>query len=206
MAYQALYRKYRPKTFSDVIGQEHITETLSKEIETGKLSHAYLFTGSRGTGKTSTAKIFAKAVNCEPKRIAKTLSFKVENKPILIVVAGDAKIDNAKYKAEFSKKGDWEKIEFYLGIPETLLPENVLSTLRQNFSDKAIVSVERNKRGYELTLVDATEVDISEEGKILEIDSEHPHKKFDKDKSDRAMKFKESKNDNSSKLDSVNPQ
>jgi hypothetical protein len=138
----------------------------------------------------------------------------------------ESKIDNAEYddrkyeiwfstendsqivngEAEFSKKGDWEKIEFYLGIPETLLPENVLSTLRQNFSDKAIVSVERNKRGYELTLVDATEVDISEEGKILEIDSEHPHKKFDKDKSDRAMKFKESKNDNSSKLDSVNTQ
>ncbi|MCM1544564.1 MAG: DNA polymerase III subunit gamma/tau, partial [Ruminococcus sp.] len=62
--YQVLYRKYRPKVFSDVVGQDHITTTLSREIETGKLSHAYLFTGSRGTGKTTCAKILAKAVNC----------------------------------------------------------------------------------------------------------------------------------------------
>ncbi len=62
--YQVLYRKYRPKVFSDVVGQEHITTTLSKEVETGKHSHAYLFTGSRGTGKTTCAKILAKAVNC----------------------------------------------------------------------------------------------------------------------------------------------
>ena len=63
--YQALYRKYRPKTFDDVVGQEHITETLKKQVETGRLSHAYLFIGTRGTGKTSCAKILAKAVNCE---------------------------------------------------------------------------------------------------------------------------------------------
>ena len=62
--YQVLYRKYRPSVFSDVVGQEHITSTLSKEIETGKISHAYLFTGSRGTGKTTCAKILSKAVNC----------------------------------------------------------------------------------------------------------------------------------------------
>lgn len=62
--YQALYRKWRPKTFDDVVGQEHITKTLKSEIESGKISHAYLFIGSRGTGKTSCAKIFAKAVNC----------------------------------------------------------------------------------------------------------------------------------------------
>ena len=64
MAYQALYRKYRPKTFSDVVGQEHITETLKNELSEGKTVHAYLFTGTRGTGKTSCAKILAKAVNC----------------------------------------------------------------------------------------------------------------------------------------------
>lgn len=62
--YQALYRKYRPKTFDEIVGQEHITKTLQHQIESGKINHAYLFTGSRGTGKTSTAKIFAKAVNC----------------------------------------------------------------------------------------------------------------------------------------------
>ena len=62
--YQVLYRKYRPKVFSDVVGQSHITSTLKNEVETGKLSHAYLFTGSRGTGKTTCAKILAKAVNC----------------------------------------------------------------------------------------------------------------------------------------------
>ena len=65
MAYKALYRKYRPLTFSEVCGQEHITETLKSEIKLGKISHAYLFTGTRGTGKTSCAKILARAVNCE---------------------------------------------------------------------------------------------------------------------------------------------
>lgn len=64
MAYQALYRKWRPQTFSDVVGQKHITETLKNELESGKTVHAYLFTGTRGTGKTSCAKILAKAVNC----------------------------------------------------------------------------------------------------------------------------------------------
>ena len=64
LAYQALYRKYRPQTFSDVIGQEHITETLKNELSEGKTVHAYLFTGTRGTGKTSCAKILAKAINC----------------------------------------------------------------------------------------------------------------------------------------------
>ena len=63
--YQALYRKWRPKTFSDVIGQSHITETLRKQVAEGRTSHAYLFTGTRGTGKTTCAKILAKAVNCE---------------------------------------------------------------------------------------------------------------------------------------------
>ncbi len=64
MAYQALYRKWRPLTFDDVVGQEHITKTLKNEIVNGKLAHAYLFCGTRGTGKTSTAKILARAVNC----------------------------------------------------------------------------------------------------------------------------------------------
>ncbi len=63
--YQALYRKYRPQTFDDVVGQMAVTQTLKTQLSSGKLSHAYLFTGSRGTGKTSSAKILAKAVNCE---------------------------------------------------------------------------------------------------------------------------------------------
>ena len=63
--YQAQYRKWRPKTFSDVVGQEHVTETLQRQVAEGRLSHAYLFTGTRGTGKTTCAKILAKAVNCE---------------------------------------------------------------------------------------------------------------------------------------------
>ena len=62
--YQALYRKWRPKTFSDVVGQAHITETLRRQVAEDRLSHAYLFTGTRGTGKTTCAKILAKAVNC----------------------------------------------------------------------------------------------------------------------------------------------
>ena len=63
--YQALYRKWRPKTFDDVVGQPHITETLKNQVRAGRTSHAYLFIGSRGTGKTTCAKILAKAVNCE---------------------------------------------------------------------------------------------------------------------------------------------
>lgn len=65
MEYQALYRRWRPRKFSDFVGQSHVVTTLSNAIETGRIAHAYLFTGPRGTGKTSTAKIFAKALNCE---------------------------------------------------------------------------------------------------------------------------------------------
>ena len=63
--YVALYRKWRPHVFADVIGQEHITKVLCSEVMHGSVSHAYLFCGSRGTGKTTCAKILAKAVNCE---------------------------------------------------------------------------------------------------------------------------------------------
>ena len=62
--YQALYRKWRPRSFDDVISQPHITTTLKNQIQSGKTAHAYLFTGSRGTGKTTCARIFAKAINC----------------------------------------------------------------------------------------------------------------------------------------------
>ncbi|MEG1752240.1 MAG: DNA polymerase III subunit gamma/tau [Clostridia bacterium] len=65
MSYKALYRKYRPKSFDEVIGQQHITTTLKHQIQSGEIGHAYLFCGSRGTGKTSVAKIFAKALNCK---------------------------------------------------------------------------------------------------------------------------------------------
>ena len=64
-AWQALYRRYRPATFDDVVGQDAVSGTLKKQVQTGRLSHAYLFTGTRGTGKTSCAKILSKAVNCE---------------------------------------------------------------------------------------------------------------------------------------------
>ena len=64
MSYMALYRKFRPNTFSGVIGQAHIVKTLKNQMRTGRVSHAYLFCGTRGTGKTSTAKIFARAINC----------------------------------------------------------------------------------------------------------------------------------------------
>ena len=63
--YQALYRKWRPKTFDDVVDQEHISETLKRQVASDRLSHAYLFVGTRGTGKTTCAKILAKAINCQ---------------------------------------------------------------------------------------------------------------------------------------------
>ena len=65
MAYVSLYRKWRPQTFEEVIGQEYVTRTLSNSLRNGNLAHAYLFAGPRGTGKTSTARILAKALNCE---------------------------------------------------------------------------------------------------------------------------------------------
>lgn len=65
LVYQALYRKYRPQTFDEVIGQGHVTTTLAREVAEGRVAHAYLFTGPRGTGKTTTARILAKALNCE---------------------------------------------------------------------------------------------------------------------------------------------
>ena len=65
MSYTALYRKWRPAAFDDVKGQDHIVQTLKNQIVSGRIGHAYLFCGTRGTGKTSIAKIFARAVNCE---------------------------------------------------------------------------------------------------------------------------------------------
>src|SRR5918999_2112174 len=65
MAYLSLYRKYRPQTFDEILGQEHVSRTLANAISEDRVAHAYLFTGPRGTGKTSTARILAKALNCE---------------------------------------------------------------------------------------------------------------------------------------------
>ena len=62
---QALYRRYRPQTFEDVVGQKHVADTLRNALRQGRIAHAYLFTGPRGTGKTSTARILTKAVNCQ---------------------------------------------------------------------------------------------------------------------------------------------
>ncbi|MFC1629690.1 DNA polymerase III subunit gamma/tau [Patescibacteria group bacterium] len=68
MSNLVLYRKYRPKNFSEIVGQEHIVQTLANAISSGMISHAYLFSGPRGTGKTTTARLLAKAVNCEDKK------------------------------------------------------------------------------------------------------------------------------------------
>lgn len=65
MAYTALYRKFRPDNFADVKGQEHIVTTLKNQLTSDRVGHAYLFCGTRGTGKTSVAKILARAVNCQ---------------------------------------------------------------------------------------------------------------------------------------------
>src|SRR5918996_1180886 len=65
MAYLSLYRKYRPQTFDEILGQEHVSRTLANAIAEDRVAHAYLFTGPRGTGKTSAARILAKALNCQ---------------------------------------------------------------------------------------------------------------------------------------------
>ena len=97
--YQALYRKYRPRSFSDVAGQEHITETLRRQLISGRLTHAYLFVGTRGTGKTTCAKILSRAVNClspvdgDPCNKC-TTCLGIENGSILDVLELDAASNN----------------------------------------------------------------------------------------------------------------
>ena len=97
--YQALYRKWRPRTFDDVVGQEHITDTLKRQAAAGRLSHAYLFTGTRGTGKTTCAKILARAVNCENPQDGNPCNacpacLGIENGSILDVLELDAASNN----------------------------------------------------------------------------------------------------------------
>ena len=97
--YQALYRKWRPRTFEDVVGQEHITDTLRRQVAAGRLSHAYLFTGTRGTGKTTCAKILARAVNCQNPQNGDPCNacpacLGIENGSILDVLELDAATNN----------------------------------------------------------------------------------------------------------------
>ncbi|MGI5963241.1 MAG: DNA polymerase III subunit gamma/tau [Lawsonibacter sp.] len=97
--YQALYRKWRPRTFDDVVGQTHITDTLKQQVEGGRLSHAYLFTGTRGTGKTTCAKILARAVNCQAPEHGNPCNrcpacLGIENGSILDVLELDAASNN----------------------------------------------------------------------------------------------------------------
>lgn len=97
--YQALYRKWRPRSFDDVAGQGHITETLKRQVEAGRLTHAYLFTGTRGTGKTTCAKILARAVNCQNPQHGNPCNqcpacVGIENGSILDVVELDAASNN----------------------------------------------------------------------------------------------------------------
>jgi len=97
--YQALYRKWRPRTFDDVVGQSHITDTLKQQVAGGRLSHAYLFTGTRGTGKTTCAKILARAVNCQNPQNGNPCNqcpacLGIENGSILDVLELDAASNN----------------------------------------------------------------------------------------------------------------
>ena len=97
--YQALYRKWRPRTFDDVVGQDHITETLKQQVAGDRLSHAYLFTGTRGTGKTTCAKILARAVNCRQPENGNPCNqcpacLGIENGSILDVLELDAASNN----------------------------------------------------------------------------------------------------------------
>lgn len=100
MGYQALYRKFRPRTFDEVLGQEHITTILKNQILNDNIAHAYLFSGTRGTGKTSTAKIFARAVNCENNTNGNPCNEcevckKIQDESIMDVVEMDAASNNS---------------------------------------------------------------------------------------------------------------
>ena len=97
--YQALYRKWRSRTFDEVVGQDHVTQTLKRQVTAGRLSHAYLFTGTRGTGKTSCAKLLARAVNCENPQNGNPCNacpacLGIENGSILDVLELDAASNN----------------------------------------------------------------------------------------------------------------
>ena len=97
--YQALYRKWRPRTFDDVVGQSHITDTLKQQVASNRLSHAYLFTGTRGTGKTSCAKILSRAINCQNPQDGNPCNqcpacLGIENGSILDVLELDAASNN----------------------------------------------------------------------------------------------------------------
>ncbi len=98
--YQALYRKWRPKTFDEVVGQKHVTDTLKRQVAQDRLSHAYLFTGTRGTGKTTCAKLLARAVNCENPQNGNPCGkcpscLGIENGSILDVLEIDAASNNS---------------------------------------------------------------------------------------------------------------
>ena len=89
MSYLVLARKWRPQTFRDLIGQEHVSQTLKNAIDSGRVAHAFLFTGGRGMGKTSAARILAKALNCEHGPAAERQIRKIEAKGGVVVLQKD---------------------------------------------------------------------------------------------------------------------
>ncbi len=103
MDYKVFYRKYRPDSFDDLVGQEHIKRILKNSVINNKIAHAYIFTGPRGTGKTSTAKIFAKTINCEQSidgiacgKCSSCINFKTSPDIIEIDAASNNGVDNIR--------------------------------------------------------------------------------------------------------------
>ena len=141
MSYTALYRKFRPDNFSDVKGQDHIVTTLTNQIKHNRIGHAYLFCGTRGTGKTTVAKILAKAVNCEHPVDGSPCNQCAMCKAIQAGTAAWMYIAVTQYMLGIRAK--WDGLEIDPCLPKELLPAKVTRVFR---GKKYNITITKNEK------------------------------------------------------------